>query len=221
MSIRGLVAHTSPAMRAGICTAMAEAATLDVVGEASCTETLLQLCAQRQPEVLLLDWYLPILGGMEVVRRLQGCKPVIRVLVSNAADDDRCIREVLRTGTAGYVVEDESLGAIVSAVKAVARGQVWYSQRVMAKIAAYAREGARESPLVTELTAREREVLQLLAQGMTNKRIAVALCITLQTVKNHVSSIYGKLGVCSRVEAAMRAVERGPVTWDKLRWNCD
>jgi DNA-binding NarL/FixJ family response regulator len=129
------------------------------------------------------------------------------VLALSAFADDKYVYGMLQAGAAGYVLKEEALD--VAAVRAVARGEAWYSQQVMAKVTAWARGETVSPPGVAGLTGREMEVLRLLARGWGNKRIAEELVISERTVKNHVTSIYAKLGVRSRAEAVAWAWEHG------------
>lgn len=201
MTIRVVLIDDHPAVRAGIREALDRAAGIDVVGEAATGEEGLQLIDQLQPDVAVLDCRLPDLAGAEVAARVREREIPTRVLALSAHAGDRYVRAMLQAGTSGYLLKDEALETVVAAVEAVARREGWYSQQVMGKVAAWARGGTLLPDGADALTEREIEVLRLMGRGWDNGRIAAELVISEGTVKNHVTSIYGKLGVHSRAEA--------------------
>jgi len=205
------LADDHPAVRAGIRGELEKAADMEVVGEAGDGEKALRLIAELRPDVALLDCRLPGREGAEVAEAIREQGLPTRVLALSAYQDDKYVYGMLQAEAAGYVLKDESLETVVAAVQAVARGEEWYSQGVLAKVTAWARGETALPPDVASLTEREVEVLQLLARGYTNARMAKELFIGEQTVKNHVSRIYAKLGVCSRAEVVAWAWEHGVV----------
>jgi DNA-binding NarL/FixJ family response regulator len=207
MSIQVLLADDHPAVRAGIRGALEKAADVVVVGEAGDGEEALRLVEELRPDMALLDCRLPGLEGVQVAEAIRERGLPTRVLALSAFADDKYVYGMLQAGAAGYVLKEEALD--VAAVRAVARGEAWYSQQVMAKVTAWARGETVSPPGVAGLTGREMEVLRLLARGWGNKRIAEELVISERTVKNHVTSIYAKLGVRSRAEAVAWAWEHG------------
>lgn len=166
-------------------------------------ESGLRLAASCQPDVVLLDLALPDQPGAAVARQLQTFDPAPQCLVYSAYDDPAHVHAALAAGVAGYVLKTDSLFAVVEAIRAVVQGQPWYSPRVQGEVQAWL-----QGP-VAALTAREREVLRHVARGWDNRRIAGELFIGEQTVKNHVSHSYAKLGVHSRAEAVAWAWEHG------------
>lgn len=209
MTIRLILADDHPAMRAGLRSALEKAENIQVVGEAADGVQALALIEALRPDVALLDCHLPGMAGGQVAAEVQKRKLPTRVLPLSAFAGASYLQAMLEAGAAGYLLKDEALETVVQAVRAVARGEQWYSRQVMAEVAALA-HGERRSPSRVELTKREAEVLRLMARGWDNQRIAEEMNITHQTIKNYVSRIYAKLGVTSRVEAVIRASERGP-----------
>lgn len=211
MTVRVLLADDHPAVRAGIRGALEKAPDIVVVGDAADGEAALQLIEEHRPDVALLDCRLPGLSGAEVAAKVRERGLPTRVLALSAYTEDQYVYGMLQAGAVGYLLKDEALDTVVTAVRAVAKGKEWYSPPVMAKIAAWARG---ETPLpsgVGGLTERELEVLQLLARGWDNRRIAEELEISEGTAKNHVVRVYDKLGVHSRAEAVAWAWEQGVV----------
>ncbi|HNS52714.1 MAG TPA: response regulator transcription factor [Anaerolineae bacterium] len=208
MATRVLLADDHPSVRAGVCAALGKAPGIVVVAEAADGEDALRLIEQQQPDVALLDCRLPKLNGVEVAALVRKRGLPTRVLALSAYTDDEYVHGMLESGAAGYLLKEEALDTVVEAVQAAARGEEWYSRRVLAQVTAWARGETSVSPDVARLTDRELDVLRLLARGWDNSRIAQELVITEGTVKNHITSIYGKLGVSSRAEATAWAWER-------------
>jgi DNA-binding NarL/FixJ family response regulator len=211
MGVRVLLADDHPAVRAGIRARLEQASEIEVVGEAGRGEEALRLIEELLPDVALLDCRLPGLEGWQVAARVREERLPTRVVALSAYADEQAIQGMLQSGAKGYVLKDEALETVERAVREVARGGEWYSCQVMRAVASWAR-GESAGPAAADLTERELEVLALLGKGLSNPQIAENLCLTVQTVKNHVSRIYGKLAVDSRVEAAMMAVQMGLVS---------
>jgi len=211
MTVRVLLADDHPAVRAGIRGALEQAADIVIVGETANGEDALRLTEQLRPDVVLLDCRMPGLEGVEVAETIRARGLPTRVLALSAYADDRYVHGMLRAGAAGYLLKEEALETAVAAVRAVARGETWYSQQVMGKVVAWARGETASPPGAAGLTGRELEVLRLLARGWDNTRITRELRISVGTVKNHVTNLYVKLKVRSRAEAVAWAWEHGVV----------
>ncbi|HJW89961.1 MAG: hypothetical protein A2Z16_04725 [Chloroflexi bacterium RBG_16_54_18] len=204
VKIRVVIADDHPVTRAGIRRFLEKQPDMQVVGEASDGEAALRLVEEHTPEVLLLDLEMPGLGGTEVARRLKSTGSPVRVLALSSYDNRQFILSLLASGAAGYLIKDEVPETIIEAVRGVARGeQGWVSRKVAAKMAAWMQMG---SSTATKLTEREIEVLRLVVAGKTNQEIGFSLGISPRTVEKHIDSVYSKLGVSSRVEAAVFAV---------------
>jgi DNA-binding NarL/FixJ family response regulator len=205
--IKVVLADDHPALRAGI-KGMLEKADIEVVGEAGDGDKALRLAERLVPDVLVLDAVMPGLRAPQVIHRLRETCPDVRVLVLTAYDDNELVFGLLEAGAVGYVLKEEALETIEAAVRAAAQGKSWLSPKVAAKVMKKAL-GQEEAEEAIPLSERELEVLRLVAKGLTNKEIAWVLKVKERTVVFHVSNILKKLGVASRVEAAVWAKERG------------
>lgn len=210
-TIRVLLADDHPALRVGLRVLLEQEPTeqtprVIVVGEAGTGEEALAKVEALHPDVAVLDCLLPGMTGAEAAAEIRRRGLPTRILALSAYSDDKYVREMLRAGADGYVLKGEAPEAIAGAVRAVARGEGWFSPAVAAQVAAWARG---EKPLRPGLTERELSVLRLLARGSSNKEIAHALRMTERTTEFHVSNILKKLGVTSHVEAALWAKEHG------------
>ena len=200
--IRVVLADDHPAMRAGLRALLEATGRVEVVAEASAGGEAIEAVQARQPDVLVLDMELPDLSGVEVAERLAGLGSATRILAFSAHDDPAYVSRLLQLGAAGYITKDKAPAMVVEAVQAVARGEGrWF--------VTMARPDA--TPPGGELSTRETEVLRAMARGGSNDQIAGALHISANTVRNHISSIYQKLGVHSWREAVAWAWERGLV----------
>jgi DNA-binding NarL/FixJ family response regulator len=158
------------------------------------------------PDVAVLDCRLPGMTGAEVASEARRRGLRARVLALSAYSDDADVQGMLEAGAAGYLLKEEAPGVILAAVRAAAEGKSWFSAEVATKVAAWARG---EPPPTADLTEREQDVMRLLGRGWDNQRIAAELCISERTVRFHLRNIYDKIGVNSRIEAAVWAVRHG------------
>lgn len=216
-----VVVDDHPIVRAGMRTVLDGAADVTVVAEGASGADALRLVAQHRPDVLVLDVNLPDLNGVEVTRHLRDRGTTTAILILTIYDDSQTVFGLLESGATGYVLKDEALETLVSAVRAAARGETWLSPSVARQVVSRA-VGSPPSPPeppplplspspFLPLTPREVQVLRLLAQGLDNEAIARRLVVTKRTVQNHVSNIYGKLEVASRTEAMLYAIRHGLV----------
>lgn len=206
--IRVLVVDDHPVVRQGLRTFLSSRPGLDVVGEAGDGQEAVAEAARVDPDVVLLDLVMPRGGGLEAIRRLRavGERPRVIVLTSFAGDDQ--VVEAVRAGAAGYLMKDVPPADLEAAIRRVHAGGVLLDPSVVGSLMA---EVARSEPVpgVDELTARERQVLSLLAQGRSNRELAAELYVSEKTVKTHVSSILAKLRLADRTQAALFAVRHG------------
>ena len=197
-TVRVVICDDHAVLRTGIRLILDRDDGIDVVGEAASGAEALRLVRAAEPHVLLLDMELPDTTGVEVARQLAAEQSATRVLALSAYDDRAYVSNLLQSGAAGYITKDKDPSLVVEAVKAVARGEGrWF--------VSMSPSGLADSPL----TGREEEVLRHMASGLSNTDIAEALSISVNTVRNHVSSIYSKLGVRSWREAVAWAWEHG------------
>jgi len=209
-----VIVDDHPVVRAGMRKVLDAAADVSVLAEGETGERALELVETHHPDVLLLDVRLPDLSGREVAQELQARETPTAVLVLTAYKDPRTVFGLLEQGASGYVLKDEALETLAEAVRAAAAGETWLSPAVASQVVDRAlgdATGEAAASLPTPLTPRETEVLCLLARGLDNSAIAQALTVTKRTVQNHVSSIYGKLNVDSRTQAALWAIREGLV----------
>ena len=187
---------------------------LEVVAEAENGAAALEAYATALPDVVLMDIRMPVLDGVEAARRLVERWPQARVIILTTFDDDAYIFDALRAGALGYLLKDISGPELAAAVREVARGgaliQPSVARKVLAEFSRLTPGALHTSPALSEpLTAREREILEGITRGLTNKEIAIRLSLTEGTVKNYISVIFQKLGVQDRTQAALRAREMG------------
>lgn len=206
-TIRVVLAEDHHVVRAAFAALLAKEPDIEVVGEVSNTGDLLDRVAELRPDVLLLDAHMP--GGRVITaaKKLREQFPKVQILVLSAYERSEYIVGLVRAGAAGYVLKHDSSDMLVTAVRAVAQGEGWLSPRV-ADILVRSVRNYDEKP-DAKLTEREVDVLRLMARGQRNDEIAEALFITNQTVKNHVRRIFRKLGVETRVDAVLYAIDQG------------
>lgn len=210
-TIRLLLVDDQRLMRDGLRTLLELEPDLQVAGEAENGEAALELYPQLSPDVVLMDIRMPVMDGVEATRRLRETWPEARVIILTTFDDDEYVFEGLRAGALGYLLKDVSSGELADAIRTVAAGGSMIEPSVARKVLAeFARLAAPPPPkLIDPLSEREREILRLVSQGLTNKEIAAKLYLAEGTVKNYLTSILQKIGVRDRTQAALRAREMG------------
>jgi len=199
-AIRILLVDDHPALRAGVRAALERSGRIEVVAEAGDGERAIELCRQHEPTVVLLDMEMPGMDGIAVAERLRELALPSRVLAYSAYDDAAYVTAMLQAGAAGYVTKDKPMELVAEAVEAVARGEGrWF--------VSITPPDSFEVPI----SERELEVVRLMARGKDNHEIAAELGISVNTVRNHVSAAYDKLGVSSWRQAVAWAWEHGLV----------
>jgi DNA-binding NarL/FixJ family response regulator len=206
--LRILVADDHLVYRIGIRSLLEAEMGFQVVGEAANSTDTIELYRKLRPDVLLLDLRMPHKGGIEAVRAIRGEFPEARVLVVTSYQTEEEVIQVLQAGALGYILKDLDGSMLMQAIQAVCAGKRWMSPGLEQQLA----EGAGHQPL----TARELEVLRLLARGLTNREIASVFHIAESTVKNHVNHLLGKLEVADRTEAVSFCLARGIVRVEDL-----
>lgn len=208
--VRVVIVDDHPIVRAGMRMVLDGVPGIQIVGEGTNGQDALRQVAELHPDVLVLDVNLPDISGLEVTRRLHAQGTATAVLILTVRNDSQMVFDLLQAGAAGYVLKDDTLETLGSALQAVANGEIWLSSRITEQVIQRALgEAKAPSKPSPGLTPREMEVLRLLALGLDNEAIAQNLTLTMRTVQNHVSTIYGKLGVDSRAEAILYAIRRG------------
>lgn len=203
--IRVMLADDHPIARAGIRKFLNKATDIDVIAEADNGTEALELAKRLVPDVLLLDIELPGVKGLEIAKELQSSNSPVKILVLSTYDDKQFIFGLLGNGAAGYLTKEEVPETIVEAVRGVARGEKgWVSRRVAAIMSAWTQTDDISSK---NLTPRELDVLKWVVKGKTNQEIGMELGISQKTVEKHLESVFSKLKVTSRVEAAVLAVQ--------------
>ena len=205
--IRVVVADDHPIFRLGVRTLLADDAEVELIGEAKDGEEALQLVAGARPDVLLLDLNLPVLNGLDVLRRLQATDTQTRTVLLSASVEPGDVRTAIQRGARGVLLKHTASELLGRCIRQVARGEYWVApDGVSALVDALRMPAATDAGAA--LTARETEIVTGVVRGASNKEIAAALNIGEQTVKNHLRNIFEKLRVANRVELALRAVER-------------
>ena len=209
---RILVADDHPVVRAGIVGLLETVSDFTVVGEAVSGEEAVELAAEQQPDVVLMDLRMPGIGGVEATRRLVTALPSTHVLIFTTYEEDDQILAAIEAGAAGYLVKAAPADELIAGVRAVSARQMVLAPSIAALLVERARgEGAREDQAAAvdrpRLTPRETEILRLVAQGLSNPAIAEHLCIGESTVKTHLLHVFEKLEVADRTRAVTRAME--------------
>ena len=204
--IRVLLVDDHQLVRDGLRSRLGETPGITVVGEAGTGQEALRLAAQLNPDLVLLDIGLPDISGLEVAEQLPEAAPNARALMLSMYDNREYVISAIRVGAAGYVLKDASSKEIIAAIRAVAAGGSYYSGQITATLAT----GGSEPPLLTE---REREILILVAQGNSNKRIAQQLDVSVRTVETHRLNLRKKLGIETPAGLIRYALQQG---WIKV-----
>jgi DNA-binding NarL/FixJ family response regulator len=213
MSIRVLVVDDQELVRAGFVKLLEPEADLRVVGEAADGRDAVEAAARARPDVVLMDIRMPRLDGIEATRRIRAQAHAPRVLVLTTYDLDEYVFDALKAGASGFLLKDAPADQLIAGIRVVADGDALLAPSITRRlIEEFARRPTPppEGPVeLAELTAREREILALIARGLTNSEIAGHLVLGESTVKTHVGNILTKLGLRDRVQAVVLAYETG------------
>lgn len=209
--VRVLIADDHPVFRFGLRALLSAEPGIEVVGEATTGEEAVELMETLHPDIALMDINMPGISGIEATRRITRANPQAGILVLTMFEDDDSVFAAMRAGARGYLLKGTAADDTIRAIRAVSSGEAIFSPAVALKLMQYfaAPHPSAASQAFPELTEREREILELIAQGYTNTAIAERLVLSAKTVRNHVSNIFGKLQVAGRAEAIIRARDAG------------
>ena len=208
---RILIADDHTIFRYGLRAMLSSLPEYEVVGEATTGEEAVALTAELRPDVILMDVQMPGKGGIEATRRILETSPGVGVIVVTMFEDDDSVFAAMRAGARGYVLKGADKEEVFTVVRAVARGEAHFGPEIAKRLMSFfsAPRSIAPSEAFPELTAREREVLDLLAGGHSNAEITRQLFLSPKTVRNHISNIFTKLRVADRAQAIVRAREAG------------
>ena len=211
MSLRVLVVDDHPLYRDGLVTAIAAMPDVEVVGDAGDGAAAVGMARELEPDVVVMDLHMPELNGIDATRRIVADRPDTAVLVLTMLESDDSVFAAMRAGARGYLLKGADRAEIGRALEAVANGEVVFSAGIASRVLSFFAAGP-SAPAVTPfptLTEREREILDLVARGLTNTAIAQRLVLSSKTVRNHVSNVFTKLQVAGRAEAVAQARDAG------------
>jgi DNA-binding NarL/FixJ family response regulator len=221
--IRILIVDDHALFRVGMANILGREKDLEIVGEADSSRSAIEAAEQLNPDVILMDASLPAPGGIETTQRIRRELPATAVIVMATDEDEEALFASIKAGAAAFAIKDISPEDLVHVVRRVSAGEFLINDKVFAKPAVASRVlkefrelavyGQEAQPIFAPLSPREVEILDNIAQGMTNKQVAYALSISEQTVKNHMSSILRKLAVNDRTQAVVYAMRQG---WIKM-----
>lgn len=205
MTIRVFLLDDHEIVRRGLRDLLEVQADFSVVGEASTAEEALARIAPTQPDVAIVDMRLPDGNGVEVCREVRSREPGIQCLILTSFADDEALFDAIMAGAAGYLLKQIKGTDLIDAIRRVAAGQSLLDPEVTARVLERLRSGPEEDERLARLTEQERRILDLIAEGLTNRQIAERIFLAEKTVKNYVSNLLAKLGMERRTEAAVFA----------------
>jgi DNA-binding NarL/FixJ family response regulator len=200
-AVRILIVDDHPVVQAGLASMLATHKGIEVIGSASSGEEALAMVQQDMPDIILLDLRMPGMSGIDTLRALKESQTTARTIILTSFETDENIYRAIQAGAQGYLLKDTSQSQMLEAIATVHAGKRYIPRQIAARLA--------ERMLRSDLTARELEILEMLAKGLTNKQIGHALAISENTVRNHVNSIMEKLEVSDRTEAVAVAIQQG------------
>jgi NarL family two-component system response regulator YdfI len=210
--IKILIADDHLIIRQGLRLILETEDDFEILAEASDGAEALRFCADLIPDVVLMDLRMPGMDGLTAIEKLRESQPEIAVVILTTFNEDELMLRGLQAGARGYLLKDTDRGALFDTIRAAARGETLLKPEIMARVLSLAvgtRQAGKGSVSTIELTEREQEVLEAVARGDRSKEVALHLGISERTVKAHLASIYGKLGVDSRAAAISVAMQKG------------
>lgn len=209
--IRVLICDDQSLIRDGLEMLLSLEKNFAVMGKASDGSEALDLVEKDAPDLVLMDLNMPVMNGVEATRKICSRFPHVRVLILTTYDDDEWLFDAIRAGASGYLLKDTPREEVIRAVRGTADGQSFIDPSIAGKLMTqFSGRGGKAPSLITnKLTERETELLVFLAKGLNNREIAEAVFLSEGTVRNHISSIFSKLAVSDRTQAAIIAIEHG------------
>jgi NarL family two-component system response regulator LiaR len=217
---RILIADDHPLLREALCQVLSKEQDREVVGKAGDGEEVVTMASQLKPDVVIMDIIMPKFDGIEASKRIKSNAPNIAILILTAYDDDNYVLGLLEAGAAGYLLKSARGQDLVEAVRAIRAGESVLHPEIIEKLLkrAMLKSAGIVKPRTNELLSeREKEMLKLLATGMGNKEIARKLCLSLRTIKAHMSNIFTKMNVASRSEALVEALRSGLISLEDIK----
>ncbi|HSQ39806.1 MAG TPA: response regulator transcription factor [Anaerolineales bacterium] len=212
--IRVLIVDDHPVVRRGIKSLLGEEEDIQVIGEAVNGKDALEKIAALQPDVILMDLVMPEMGGIEAIEKITALHPNARILVMTSFAADDKVFPSIKAGALGYLLKDSDPEDLIRMIRQVYRGELSIHPTIARKVIQELNRPVQEPLTPSPLTERELEILQLLAQGVENKEIALRLFVRDATIRTHVSNILGKLQLANRVQATLYALRTGLTSLD-------
>lgn len=210
-SIRVLIVDDQEITLSGVRGLLAAQPDIEIIGEARDGAAAVEMAAESQPDVILMDLRMPGLNGIEATRQIHRASPHIGILVLTVFEDDTSVFPAIRAGARGYVLKNAEQDELLRGIRTVAQGGAIFSPGIAERVLAYLHAPPPNAPrsAFDELTPREREILELLARGNSNPEIADALYLSPKTVSNHISNVLAKLQAADRAKLMLMALEAG------------
>ena len=210
-TIRVLIADDHAVVREGLRAVLGSEPDMEVAGEAATGKEVLERAAELRPDVILMDIQMPGINGIEATRRILSVDLHVGVVILTMFEDDDSVFSAMRAGARGYVLKGADPSEILKVLRAVAGGEAYFGPEIARRLVDFFSAPKATSPeeALPELTARERDILSLIAQGHSNAKIAAHLFVSPNTVRNHITHIFAKLQVTDRAQAIIRAREAG------------